>query len=129
MADFKTIVTMRLEKLESEQREAKTHKEMLDDQLASDKELLDLEEKMLDAKKRYLALKQALLNEPEARAIVAKLKDIKQEIKDLKAILTGELLGYYKENDNLIFEGSDGKNRQITFSSKVKETDQQTLFN
>jgi hypothetical protein len=51
-------IEKRLEMLEKAEQEYKTQKEMLNDALANDSELVELDEKLKEAKRRHLAQKK-----------------------------------------------------------------------
>ncbi len=111
-------IEKRLELLENAEMEYKTHKEMLNDALANDSELIQLEDKMKDGKRRYQAQKEAVMNEPENRKIQEKMKDVAQEIKDTKKLLADELLGYFMQNNSLEYIDGKGNKRRISVSAK-----------
>ena len=115
-------IQKRLEMLSQSEGEYRTKKEMLQDSLKSDEELIGLDDKMKDAKTRFNTHKQALLNEPENRKLQADLKDLAQEIKDTKQLLGDELLAYFMENNTLEYIDPSGQKRRFTVSAKfVKE--------
>ena len=111
-------IEKRLEMLEQSEQEYKTHKEMLNDALANDSELVELEEKMKDAKRRHLLQKETVLNEPENRKIQEKMKDVAQEIKDTKKLLADELIAYFMKNNSLEYIDGKGNKRRISVSAK-----------
>lgn len=111
-------IQKRLELLEKSEAEYKTKKEMLQDALKSDEELLTLEDKMKDARTRYAAQKQALLGEPDNRKIMDDLKDLSQEIKDTKKLLGDELIAYFMKNQSLEYIDPSGQKRRFSVSAK-----------
>lgn len=111
-------IEKRLDLLEKAQNEYKTKKDMLDDAVKQDPELIEFEDKMKEARKRYQATKEALLNEPAQRKLVEELKDIAQEIKDTKKLLGDELLAYFMQNNTLEYMDSRGITRRIAVSAK-----------
>ena len=111
-------IQKRIDMLSTSEGEFKTKKEMLQDSLRSDEELITLEDKMKDAKTRYSAHKQALLNEPNNRKLMADMKDLAQEIKDTKQLLGDELLSYFMKNNTLEYVDVNGLKRRFTVSAK-----------
>ena len=111
-------IEKRLELLEKAQNEYKTKKEMLNDALAADEELISLDDKLKDAKTRFTAHKQALMNEPDNRKLQADLKDLSQDIKDTKQLLGDELVAYFMEHNTLEYEDASGQKRRISISAK-----------
>lgn len=122
------MLTKRLEILENELKESKTQKEMLNDALANDGELLELEEKVKDARRRYNAQKEALLNEPENRKVLEKYQDVTQSIKELRKLLSDELIGFVMQNNTLEVEDVRGNKYHVTISAKIKSTNQLSLL-
>jgi len=110
-------IEKRIEMLEKSQEEFKTKKQMLQDSLLNDEEMVALEDKMKDAKTRYVAQKNALLNEPDNRKLQADLKDLAQEIKDTKQLLGDELLAYFMKNNTLEFQDASGQKRRFAVSA------------
>ena len=113
-----TAIQKRLELLDSSEAEYKTKKEMLQDSLRSDEEIISLEDKAKDAKTRLTAHKAALLNEPDNRKLVADLKDLAQEIKDTKQLLGDELVAYFMANNTLEYVDAMGQKRRFAVSAK-----------
>jgi hypothetical protein len=111
-------IEKRIALLEKAEQEYKTSREMLADALANDGELVGLEDKLKEAKRRHLAQKEAVLNEPENRKIVEKMRDIAIEIKDTKKLLADELLGYFIQSQSLDYVDSTGRKRRIAVSAK-----------
>lgn len=111
-------ISKRIELLEKSENEYKIKKEMLDNSLRNDEELIDLEEKTKEAKRRLTAQKQALLNEPENRKILADLKDLALEIKETKQLLGDELVAYFMKNNTLEYVDASGHKRPFRVSAK-----------
>ena len=111
-------IEKRLSLLEKSEQDYKTKKEMLDDLLRNDGELVNLEEKAKEAKKRHSAAKEAVLNEPEPRKLLETMKELAQEIKDTKKLLADELLAYFIKNNTLEYTDSAGNKRRIAVSAK-----------
>ena len=118
-------VTKRLQSLESDQKEAKIQKEMLDDLLADDTDLQAAKEKLEAAQKNFKMTKEMVLNEPAAAKIVEKMKDIAEDIKLTKQMLSGELLSYYVETGSDVIEMDSETSYKIKFNGNVsrKATD------
>ena len=111
-------IQKRLELLDRSESEYRTKKEMLQDGLRSDEELLALEDKVKDARTRFTSHKQALLNEPESRKLLADMKDLAQEIKDTKQLLGDELIAYFMKNNTLEYVDPSGLKRRFAVSAK-----------
>jgi hypothetical protein len=111
-------IEKRLEFLEKAEAEYKTQKEMLNDALQNDDELLTLEEKMKDARKRFQAQKEAVLNEPENRKLQEKMQDMAVEIKDTKKLLADELIAWFMKNNSTDYTDGKGNKRRIAVSAR-----------
>ena len=111
-------IQKRLEALEVSENEYKIKKDMLQDALHSDEELIALEDKVKDAKTRYTAQKNALMNEPENRKLTADMKDLAQEIKDTKQLLGDELLAYFMKNNTLEYIDPSGQKKRFRVSAQ-----------
>lgn len=111
-------IQKRLDSLEKSEAEYKIKKEMLQDGLRSDEELIALEDKAKEAKKRFQAQKEALLNEPENRKLLADMKDLAIEIKETKQLLGDELIAYFMKNNTLEYVDSMGKKRRFRVSAR-----------
>ncbi|MBU6389602.1 hypothetical protein KGQ71_03745 [Patescibacteria group bacterium] len=113
-----SVIQKRIELLENAKKEYQIKKQMLADSLATDEELLTLEEESKNAKRKLTAQKQALLNEPENRKLQADLKDLALEMKDLKALLGDELLAYFMESKSLEYTDPSGQKRRFKVSAQ-----------
>lgn len=118
----------RLKKLKGEREELKARKQQVLDDLEADGEYIDLKEKAKEAAKRLSAHKQALLNEPQNRKLVEDIKDANKEIKDLQALLSGELLAFNRTANSFQMETTDGQLHNIQIKAKLVPTDQPTLI-
>lgn len=111
-------IEKRLEMLEKAEAEYKTQKEMFNDALSSDGELIELEDKMKEAKRRYNLQKEAIMNEPDNRKLQEKMKEIAQEIKDTRKLLADELVSWFMKNNSLEYMDGKGNKRRISVSAK-----------
>ena len=111
-------IQKRLDMLEKSEAEYKTKKEMLQDALRSDEELITLEDKLKDSKQRFTSQKQALMNEPDNRKLLADMKDLSIEIKDTKKLLGDELIAYFMQNQSLEYITPAGEKKRFSVSAK-----------
>jgi hypothetical protein len=98
--NMETSIQKRLDLIEQSEQEYRTKRDMLQDALRADEELIALEDALKDARQRHQAHKQALLNEPENRKLQADMKDLSIEIRDNKKVLGDELLAYFMKNNS-----------------------------
>jgi len=113
-----TAIQKRLELLEQAESEYRIKKEMLQDGLRSDEELMALEDDAKEVKKKATAHKQALMNEPENRKLQADMKDLAQDIKDTKQLLGDELVAYFMENKTLEYIDPSGEKKRFQVSAR-----------
>lgn len=112
------MIQKRLDALEKAQGEYKAKKEVVNQSLQNDEELLVLEAKLKDSRTRYNAQKQAVLNEPENRKVLADLKDLAIEMRDTKQLLGEELVAYFMKNNSLEYVDAVGTKRRFQVSAK-----------
>lgn len=125
---FKATITRRLEALEASLTEQNERKQMLLEAAEGDSEYVRLKERAKEASKTASLQKQALLNEPEYRGIVSAMKENAKEIKELRAMLTGELFAYTKSTDSFQMETADGQLHNIQYKAKLVKTNQPILI-
>ena len=113
-----SAIQKRLDLLDQSEAEFRTKKEMLQDALQADEELIALEDKAKDAKTRLAAHKQALMNEPDNRKLTADLKDLAKEIKETKQLLGDELVAYFMANNTLEYTDLSGSKRRFAVSAR-----------
>jgi len=111
------VIQKRLDMLQQSENEYKTKKDMLQDSLKNDEELLALEDKAKEAKRKATLQKQALMNEPENKKLAEDLKDLAIEIKDTKKLLGDELIAYFMEHQTLEYIQPDGAKRRFRVSA------------
>jgi hypothetical protein len=111
-------IQKRLELLENAQNEYKIKKDMLQDSLRNDEELVALEDEAKEAKRKATAQKQALLNEPESRKVIADMKELAQDIKDTKALLGDELVAYFMANNTMEYIDPSGNKKRFRVSAQ-----------
>lgn len=128
MSNLQEQIERRLHSLYSEETSLKTRKNMLKERLLNDEELVALNDKVETAKKSLSLQREMILNEPDNRKLKEDLKDVRQSIKDLKELLSGELLGYYTENNTLEFIDTKGGIHRILVNAKLKKSDQPSMF-
>ena len=113
-----STIQKRLEMLGNSESEYKTKKEMLNDSLKADEEIITLDDKLKEARQRLSMHKQALMNEPENRKLQADLKDLALEIKETKQLLGDELVSYFMEHNTLEYVDPSGTKRRFQVSAR-----------
>lgn len=105
-----------IEELKNEQRVAS---EAISNALANDSSYQQVvkESKEVNAKKKRL--RDSVLETSENKEVVAKLRDIKEEISTLEDLLAYELMEYSQKNNTDIIEGADGLVRKFKILVKL----------
>jgi hypothetical protein len=113
-------IQKRIEQVEAAQNEQRLLKVTLDDALKEDSSFqeLDLQLRELNTKKKKI--KDEIWGQQTYQEALAKMKDVKEEIKDLSDILNHELLEWRKENDSDEIIGLDGTLRKLKINVRLQ---------
>lgn len=115
------MIAKRLKIIDDTAHELRKLMDHLQDVLETDadyQQVLEEEKKVKDeTKDKSVKVKE----KPSYRAINDEIKAKRQELKELKEILSQELLEYYKESGELKIEDADGKVKKMVFSVKLVE--------
>ncbi len=113
-------IQKRIEQVEQAQNELRIIKVTLEDALKEDGNFqeLDLQLRELNTKKKKV--KDEIWGQTTYQDALAKMKDIKEEIKDLSDILNHELLEWRKENDSDEIIGADGTLRKLKINVRLQ---------
>jgi hypothetical protein len=114
-------IAKRYAELEKAEAEYKAKKEMMDDALRSDAELVELEEKVKEARRAATIQKEVILNEPSIRKNMEQLKEMALEIKDIKKLLGDELIAYFMHTKELEYTTPSGEKKRIVLSAKLSK--------
>lgn len=114
-------IAKRLELIENTVRELATLKASLADFLTNDGELETLLYQQQELAQKVKSYKAAVMNEPEAVALSNKIKDAQQELKDMRAVLTDDLLGYVIEEKKMVLELENGDEYLIKFNGNANK--------
>lgn len=114
-------IQQRIEQLEQLQRDMKVLKVTLEDALKEDDQFqeVDLQLRELNTKKKRV--KDEIWGQATYQESLAKLKDMREESKDLTDILTQELLVWREANNTDEIIGSDGTTRKLKINVRVQQ--------
>lgn len=117
--DLQTI-QKRIESLDNAQSEVQKIKLLLEDALKEDATFqeIDLETREIAMKKKKV--KDEVWGQPAYQEAMAKLKDIKEEVKDLQDILRHELLEYRQTNNTEEIILADGSTRKLKINIRLQ---------
>ena len=121
---MKEKLQRRIASVKKATEELKVERDMLKSELEGSLEYQEIVEqiKQLNLKKKEL-LSKGILEE-----LNNKIQDSNQEVRELKEILSSELLNYFKDTDKTDIEDNEGKICQIILNAKLKKSNQRNLF-
>ena len=93
--------------------------EMMNDILLNDSEYKKAADEVKEITKKKTEAKQNILKSPSNASLNQKIKDMRQELKELKGALSGYLQQYQKIADTDQIESEDGEVRQIVYSAHL----------
>lgn len=93
--------------------------EMMNDVLNNDAGYKEAADQGKEINKKKAEAKQNLLKSPSNASLNQKIKDMRQELKELKGALSGYLQQYQKIADTDQIESEDGEVRQIVYSAHL----------
>lgn len=88
-------------------------KQMVKDAFEGDQEYHELLEKAKELNRQKNVIKQRILKTPAVETVVAKVKDLQTELKDMDDKLSGYLQEFQRVAGTNVIEGADGELRQI----------------
>ncbi len=91
----------------------KEQKKMVKDAFEGDQEYHELSEKAKELTRQKNAIKQRIIQTPAVETVMAKVKDLQLELKDMEDKLSGYLQEYQRIAGTNVIEGTDGELRQI----------------
>ncbi|TRZ52900.1 hypothetical protein D4S03_02730 [bacterium] len=93
--------------------------EMMNDVLNNDSAYKEAADEGKEVNKKKAEAKQNILKSPSNASLNQKIKDMRQELKELKGALSGYLQQYQKIADTDQIESEDGEVRQIVYSAHL----------
>jgi seryl-tRNA synthetase len=116
---LENLIKTHISHVESVTNELRKHSEMLSDVLSNDPSYKEATDQIKEITKKKSEAKQNLLKVPSTASLNQKVKDMKQELKELKVALSAYLQQYQKIADTDQIESEDGEVRQIVYSAKL----------
>ena len=127
-ADIRNIIEQRLQVITNQEEELKVKREMINDRLANDPEIEQLESQIKDLRKQLKSRKEYLMESDGLLELVEESNALKEDKRSLGIALSAELLQYHTTAKTLEFKDHSGKLYRINFKGSLKETDQPSLF-
>ena len=113
------LIKTHVSHIESVKLELHKHAEMMNDVLNNDEAYKKVSEEIKELNKKKTEAKQNILKSPANASLNQKIKDMKQELKELNAALSNYLQQYQKLADTDQIESEDGEVRQIVYSARL----------
>jgi len=116
---LENLIKTHVSHIESVRVELAKHSEMLTDIMNNDTVFKEIADQIKEMNKKKMDAKQNILKVPSNASLNQKIKDMKQEVKELKTALSGYLQQYQKIADTDQIESEDGEVRQIVFEAHL----------
>jgi seryl-tRNA synthetase len=91
----------------------KEQKSMIKDAFENDQEYHEIAEKVKELNRQKNAIKQRILKTPAVETVMAKVKDLQADLRDMEDKMSGYLQEYQRVSGTNVIEGVDGELRQI----------------
>lgn len=113
------LIKSHISHIETVKTELSKQNEMMNDVLSNDSGYKEASEEGKEVNKKKAEAKQNVLKSPSNASLNQKIKDMRQELKELKNALSGYLQEYQKIADTDQIESEDGEVRQIVYSARL----------
>lgn len=116
---IENLIKTHVNHIEAVKIELHKHAEMMADVLNNDEGYKKVAEEIKELNKKKTEAKQNVLKSPANASLNQKIKDMKQELKELNNALSNYLQQYQKLADTDQIESEDGEVRQIVYSARL----------
>jgi len=116
---IENLIKTHISHIDTVKTELGKHVEMMNDVLSNDAGYKEATEQGKEVNKKKAEAKQNVLKSPTNASLNQKIKDMRQEIKELKNALSTYLQQYQKIADTDQIESEDGEVRQIVYSAHL----------
>ena len=116
---IENLIKSHISHIETVKIELSKQNEMMNDVLANDPGYKDAADQGKEVNKKKAEAKQNVLKSPSNASLNQKIKDMRQELKELKNALSNYLQQYQKIADTDQIESEDGEVRQIIYSAHL----------
>lgn len=113
------LIKSHVSHIDSVRTELAKHAEMLKDILNNDTVYKEIADQIKELNKKKSDAKQNILKVPSNATLNQKIRDMRQEIKELKGALSNYLQQYQRMADTDQIESEDGEVRQIVFEARL----------
>lgn len=119
LLSLENMIKRHIATIEKLQEETKKHKEMFDGEFEGSETFKALSEKFKETQKARNSTREQILKQPNMSVLADKLKQMRQEMKELRSALSDYLLEYQRLSGLTEIQGEDGEYRQIVHSAKA----------
>lgn len=116
---IENLIKSHISHIESVKNELAKQAEMMNDVLNNDPGYKEASEQGKEVNKKKTEAKQNILKSPSNASLNQKIKDMRQELKELKGALSNYLQQYQKIADTDQIESEDGEVRQIVYQAHL----------
>jgi len=116
---IENLIKSHISHIETVKNELTKQAEMMNDILANDTTYKAAADQGKEVNKKKAEAKQNVLKSPSNASLNQKIKDMRQELKELKGALSNYLQQYQKIADTDQIESEDGEVRQIVYSAHL----------
>jgi len=116
---IENLIKTHISHIETVKTELGKQVEMMNDIQNNDPEFKAAADQGKEINKKRAEAKQNILKSPSNASLNQKIKDMRQELKDLKGALSNYLQQYQKIADTDQIESEDGEVRQIVYSARL----------
>ncbi|NTU73197.1 hypothetical protein HGB07_03440 [Candidatus Roizmanbacteria bacterium] len=113
VSSLESLINRYIASIEKLRTELKENNNMFNSTFDNDAVYRELAEKAKEATKNKTALKQQMMKQPATAMLADKLKNMKEELKDLQLSLSDYLQEYQRLANTNLIEGTDGEMREI----------------
>lgn len=116
---IENLIKSHISHIETVKNELGKQAEMMNDVFANDTGYKEASDQGKEVNKKKAEAKQNVLKSPSNASLNQKIKDMRQELKELKTALSTYLQQYQKIADTDQIESEDGEVRQIVYSAHL----------
>ena len=109
-------LSMQLDELKTKQKE---YRERVQNIMDNDSQLSAYEEQAKNAADSFKRRKKELLESAEAKEAQGKIREVREEMKDIQESLTNNLLSYFQMTGVQTFDTPDGQEREFKLNARL----------
>lgn len=119
LANMENMIKNNQLQIDQGQEELKKYSDMLQGVFVNDERFQQLDETVKTANKAKSAYKSQILKLQQNADLVAKIKDLKTNLREVKDALSDYLREYQRMSGSNVVEGYDGQLREIVYTAKL----------